>query len=135
MRHVRMMAGLIAMAAFLAAAGAFAQHEQHQATPPPGPKAGAAMPGMPGMGMGTCPMCQQHQEVKAIADQLQTSFTALQNEMDPATLRRKLEEHGVLLKQLQAKTQAAGPMMAMGGGSPGNMQGQMTCPMMTGEQK
>src|SRR3990172_7855091 len=60
-------------------------------------------------------MMSQHQETAKVIDQLVNSFSALENEKDPAVLKNKLAEHGALLKQLQSKFQESSGMMGMTG--------------------
>ena len=60
-------------------------------------------------------MMSQHQETAKVIDQLVNSFSALENEKDPAVLKTKLAEHGALLKQLQSKFQESSGMMDMMG--------------------
>ncbi len=60
-------------------------------------------------------MMSQHEELRSLIDQLSQSFASLENEKDPAVLKRKLAEHGALLKQLQSKFQQSSEMMDMMG--------------------
>jgi hypothetical protein len=60
-------------------------------------------------------MMSQHQELAKLVDQLNQSFAALENEKDPTLLRKKLAEHGALLKQLHNKFQQSSGMMDMMG--------------------
>ena len=112
--------------------GAVAQHEEHhsdQATPPADKgamdKAGGMMSGnmmtqMPKMMMG-------QNETGKLVDQLMKSFAAIEADKDSASLKAKLAEHGALLKELQANTQAQSHMMDM-------MQHMMGGSMMGGTQ-
>ena len=50
-------------------------------------------------------MMSQHEEMGKLIDQLVKSFSALENEKDPALLKKDLAEHGALLKELQSKFQ------------------------------
>lgn len=124
------------LAGVLASAVAVAQqHENHPGGPPP---AGAAPapgccanmgnPPKPGeqpmaghnMDMASCP----HMQAGKLADQLLTSFAALEQEKDMAALKLKLAAHGNLLKQLKTTTDQKCPMMEnMGGGMMGGMGG------------
>jgi hypothetical protein len=86
--------------------------------------AGHAMPGqgqtMPGhdqmQGMRPQQMQQmmtQHQEIEKLIDQLVKDFAALENEKDPAVLKKKLAEDSALLKRLQTSFHSG--MMGMMG--------------------
>jgi len=48
-------------------------------------------------------MMSQHEEVSKLVERLQNSFAILENEKDPALLKKELAEHGALLKDLEAK--------------------------------
>jgi hypothetical protein len=52
-------------------------------------------------------MMAQHEEVSKLVERLQNSFAILENEKDPALLKKELAEHGALLKGLEAKTGSA----------------------------
>jgi hypothetical protein len=56
-------------------------------------------------------MMGQHRELGKVIDRLNQSFAALEDEKDPALLKKKLAEHGVLLKQLESKFQQSSGMM------------------------
>lgn len=58
-------------------------------------------------------MMGEHREVADLVAKLSQSFAALQAEKDPAALAKKIAEHGVLLKELEAKIQAHSTMMEM----------------------
>ena len=57
-------------------------------------------------------MMAGHSEITQLVDKLAQSFAAVQAEKDPSALAKKLEEHGALLKQLQAKLAEHEKMMA-----------------------
>ena len=59
-------------------------------------------------------MMTQHQEMENLIDQLIKSFSVLENEKDPALLKKELAEHAALLKELQSKFQQSSAMMGMG---------------------
>ena len=59
-------------------------------------------------------MMTQHQEMGNLIDRLLKSFSALENEKDPALLKKELAEHAALLKELQSKFQQNSAMMPMG---------------------
>ena len=59
-------------------------------------------------------MMTQHQEMGKLIDQVVKSFSALENEKDPSLLKKKLAEHGALLKELHSKFQQNSGMMDMG---------------------
>lgn len=59
-------------------------------------------------------MMTRHQEMGNLIDQLVKSFSALETEKDPALLKKKLAEHGALLKEMQSKFQQNSGMMTMG---------------------
>ena len=59
-------------------------------------------------------MMSQHQELGKLIDRLNTSFAALEDEKNPTLLKKKLAEHGALLKELQSKFQQNSGMMGMG---------------------
>lgn len=81
---------------------AVAQHAGHD------PAAGAASPDMMAQHQ---KMMAQHQEIGKLIDELAKDFAALQNENDPAQLRKKLAEGNAKLTELQSKFQAASGMM------------------------
>jgi hypothetical protein len=56
----------------------------------------------------------QHQEMENLVDQLARSFSALETEKDHALLEKKLAEHSVLLKTLQARFQQNSAMAPKG---------------------
>ena len=87
-------------AATLLVTGIAAQHDEHhpdQATPA---DKSAAMP-----------MMASHAEVAQLAEQLVTSFAAIEKEKNGKARDEKLAEHGKLLKELQAKLQGQMRMM------------------------
>ena len=57
-------------------------------------------------------MMAGHSEITQLVDKLAQSFAAVQAVKDPSALAKKLEEHGALLKQLQAKLAEHEKMMA-----------------------
>lgn len=81
---------------------AVAQHAGHD------PAAGAAPPDMMAQHQ---KMMAQHQEIGKLIDELARDFAALQNENDPAQLKKKLAEDNAKVKDLQSKFQAASGMM------------------------
>jgi hypothetical protein len=114
MRQLKMIMAVAAVAGLLAAAG-FAQQQM-----PMAPSAG-----MQG-GMAMCSqMMTQHQEMATLTQKILDSFASLQNEKDPATLQKKLAEHGALLKELQTKESTMQTCPMMQGGQMGNMPGGM----------
>jgi hypothetical protein len=56
-------------------------------------------------------MMTQHEAMGKLIDQLVKGFSVLQNEKDPALLKKKLAEHGALLQELQSKFQQNSGMM------------------------
>lgn len=52
-----------------------------------------------------------HREMAALVEKLARSFAVVQADKDPATLQKRLAEHGALLKELQTKVQAHSQMM------------------------
>ena len=48
-------------------------------------------------------MMSQNEDVTKLVERLQNSFAILENEKDPALLKKELAEHGALLKDLEAK--------------------------------
>ena len=92
---------------------AVAQHDQHQSDASQAPAVGhETMAGkMP-------QMMTTQQEISALTDQLLKGFAVIEKEKDPAVLQKKLAEHGVLLKELEAKIQGQSQMME-------KMRGQM----------
>lgn len=95
--------------------GASAQHEEHHKdqAAPPATQADSAKPGMAGGMMSHMQMMNAEQETAKLTDELLKSFAAIQSEKDPAALKAKLEAHGALLKELQAKVQSHAHMMEM----------------------
>jgi len=99
--------------------GALAQHEEHHSGPAAAPADTNKMPGkMP-------QMMTAQKEIRTLANRLLNTFSAIENEKDPALLQSKLAEHGALLKELQSELLGQSQMME-------KMHGQM---MMGGEQK
>src|SRR5579859_5890455 len=94
----------LAATLFLFRVPAAAQHEGHTSATP-----GAAM--SPDMMSQHQKMMSEHQEIGKLIDQLVKDFSALENENDPALLKKKLAEDNATLKQLQSKLQAASGMM------------------------
>ena len=86
-----------------------AQHEGHhpEEATPQAEKAPEA-PAEPQM-MGQ--MMAQRGDIAKLVGELAKSFAAIEAEKDPTALKAKLAEHGKLLKELQAKTQAESKMM------------------------
>jgi hypothetical protein len=138
MKNARQLMGMAMLGGILMAAVAIAQqHENHPGGPPPAgttPAAGCCAnmgnPPKPGeqpmaghnMDMSSCP----HMQAGKLADELLTSFAALEKENDMAALKLKLAAHGTLLKQLKATSEQKCPMMEnMGGGMGGGMMGGM----------
>ncbi|MBI4455950.1 MAG: hypothetical protein HY644_08635 [Acidobacteria bacterium] len=99
-----MIATLLVAAVFLFAFRATAQHSEHH------------QGGMMSQDMMTQhqKMMAQHQDIENLIDQLLKSFSVLENEKDPGLLKKKLAEHGALLKELQSKFQQSSGMMNMG---------------------
>lgn len=58
-------------------------------------------------------MMTHHQEMGKLIDQLLITFSAMENEKDPAILKQKLVEHGALLKELRSKFQESSGTMGM----------------------
>ena len=56
-------------------------------------------------------MMAQHEAMGKLVDQIVKSFSVLENEKDPALLKKELAEHGALLKELQNKFQQNAGMM------------------------
>ena len=67
-------------------------------------------------------------ETSKLVDQLMKSFAAIDTENDPTALRKKLAEHGLVLKELQTTVQAQSRRMDM-------MQRMMSGGMMGREDK
>lgn len=57
------------------------------------------------------PMMAAHAEAAKLADQLVTSFAAIENEKNAKVRNEKLAEHGKLLKELQANLKGQSQMM------------------------
>jgi hypothetical protein len=103
--------------------GAAAQHEEHhqdQTAPPVGQadtgKAGGMMSGnmMSGNMMSHMSQTMMGQdETGKLVDQLVKSFAAIEGEKDRSALKKKLAEHGLLLKELQTRVEAQAHMMNM----------------------
>jgi hypothetical protein len=74
------------------------------------------------------PMMMGQNDTAKLVDQLRTSFAAIEAEKNPTARKKKLAEHGLLLKELQAKVGAQSHMMDM-------MQHMMGGAMMGGEDK
>ena len=105
MKSTSIVALTLAAALFLFGVPAVAQHEGHDSATP-----GAAM--SPDMMAQHQKMMSQHAEIGKLIEQLVKDFSALENENDPALLKKKLAEDNATLKQLQSKFQAASGMMA-----------------------
>lgn len=108
----------VAVATGLLVTGAVAQHEEHHQdqAAPPADKTDTGKTGgmMSGNGMSQMPQMMMGQnETGKLVDQLTKSFAAIEAEKDLAALREKLAEHGLLLKELQAKVRAQSHMMDM----------------------
>jgi hypothetical protein len=99
----------------LFAIGAAAQHDEHHTDQgASASQAETARPGMQDGMMSHMPqMMSGQQETAKVAEELLKSFAAIQSEKDPVALKAKLEAHGELLKQLQAKVQGQTHMMEM----------------------
>jgi len=133
MKYVAMHVGLVALAAALVADPALAQHEGHQAaqsaqTPDNTGTAKEAAAKPTGM------MAQMQERMKekkaareeigALTDQVMKSFAAIETENVPAALKAKIDQHGMLLRQLQTKLQAeAKDMGSMCGKTAGDKSG------------
>ena len=50
-----------------------------------------------------CMMMAQHGDIAKLVSRLENSFAILENEKDPALLKKELVEHGALLKDLESK--------------------------------
>ena len=105
MKSTSIVALTLAAALFLFGVPAVAQHEGHDSATP-----GAAM--SPDMMAQHQKMMSEHAEIGKLINQLVKDFSALENEKDPALLKKKLAEDEAMLKQLQTKFQAASGMMA-----------------------
>jgi uncharacterized protein HemX len=118
---------IAAVAAVLFVTGAAAQHEEHHSNQT-APKAeqGKSMAG--GMKSQMPQMMMEQNETAKLVDQLQKSFTAIEDEKDPAALKQKLAVHGALLKELQTKIRSQSHRMEM-------MQHMMDGSMMGGQVK
>ena len=114
----------VAMGLFVTDAAA--QHEEHhqdQTAPPPASatdkadtaKAGGMMSGnmMSQMMSQMPPMMMAQNETAKLVDRLTTSLAAIEAEKNPTARKKKLAEHGLLLKELQAKVGAQSHMMDM----------------------
>jgi hypothetical protein len=109
--------------------GAFAQNAQHHSGQAPAGNSEMMSGKMP-------PMMTTQREAGTLADQLLKSFAAIKDERDPAVLQKKLEEHGALLKELQAKLQTQSQMMEKMRGQMMMMMGHMMGEsMMGGDQR
>jgi len=87
--------------------GAAAQNQGAKQQPAPG-----VCPMCPqGQGMEGMPMTAQHQEMAKLIDQVSKSAAALEKENDTAALKKKVTEHNVLVKKLQAKFHSMDQMM------------------------
>ena len=139
--RTRNMVVAIGVATGLLVTGAAAQHEEHhqdQTAPPSASttdkadtaKAGNMMSGnmMSQMMSQMPPMMMGQNETAKLVDRLATSLAAIEAEKNPTARKKKLAEHGLLLKELQAKVGAQSHMMEM-------MQHMMGGAMMGGENK
>ena len=120
----------VAVATGLLVTAAVAQHEGHhedQATPLPDKTDTAQTGGMTSSKMMFQTMTGQS-EIGKLVDQLMKSFAAIESEDDPAALREKLAEHGLVLSKLQTTVQAQSRRMDM-------MQNMMSGGMMGREDK
>lgn len=122
MKHKVMAYSVVVLLAAFAVVAA-AQHSEHhpaQTTAKPEAK-------MQSMPMGD--MMAHHQEMEKLTNQLVDNFAALENERDPAAMRKLQAEHRALLEQLQGKVKERAEMMQ-------KMSEHMkTCPMMKSEHK
>ena len=120
--RIRNVVVAIGVAAGLFVTGAVAQHEEHHQdqTAPPADKADTAKAG--GMMSGNMmsqmmsqmpPMMMAQNETAKLVDRLTTSLAAIEAEKNPTARKKKLAEHGLLLKELQAKVGAQSHMMDM----------------------
>jgi len=108
--------------------GAFAQNAQHHSGQTPADHSDMMSGRMP-------QMMTTQREAGTLADQLMQSFAAIRDEKDPAVLQKKLEEHGALLKELQAKLQTQAQMMEKMRGQMMMMNHMMGESMMGGDQR
>jgi hypothetical protein len=101
---------ILTLIAGLGVATLRAQHQEHQApaSQTKGKMGGAMMGDMAGH---MAEMMGGHRQVAALVDKLALSFAAIQAERDPAALAKKMAEHEVMLKELQAKVKAHSAMM------------------------
>jgi hypothetical protein len=136
--RTKSMLAVIGVTAGLFVTSARAQHEEHHqdlAAPSDANTPGGMMPGnimsqMPQMMMG-------QNEAASLVDRLMKSYAAVEAEKNPTARRKKLAEHGLLLKELQTNVQAQLHLMEMTqqlmAGS--MMGGKITGGMATGEHK
>jgi hypothetical protein len=108
--------------------GAFAQNVQHHSGQAPADNSEMMSGKMP-------QMMTTQREAGTLADQLLKSFAVIKDEKDPAVLQNKLEEHGALLKELQAKLQTQSQMMEKMRGQMMMMGHMMGESMMGGDQR
>ncbi len=104
MKQTSVIAVTLAAALLLAGGPAVAQHAGHD-------PAGSAATASPDMMAQHQKMMAQHQEIGKLIDELAKDLAALQNENDPAQLKKKLAEDSARLTELQSKFQAASGMM------------------------
>ena len=132
------MIGAIAVATGLLVTGAVAQHEEHHQDQAAAPadktdtgKTGGMMSGnmisqMPQMMAQMPQMMMGQNETGKLVDRLMTSLAAIEAEKNPTARRKKLAEHGMLLKELQTQVQSQSHRMDM-------MQHMMSGSMMDGK--
>lgn len=61
-----------------------------------------------------CMMMAQHEDIAKLVNRLENSFAILENEKDPALLKKELVEHGALLKDLESKVGGESKEMCKG---------------------
>jgi hypothetical protein len=66
-------------------------------------------------------MMAQLQDVGKLIDRVAQSYAGLENEKEPVVLKKKLAEHGALVKELQTKFHASPVLMEHMGGHPMHM--------------
>jgi hypothetical protein len=102
-----------------------AQHEEHHQDQPAAPadkpdtgKTGGMISGnmmsqMPQMMAQMPQMMMGQNETGKLVDRLMTSLAAIETEKNPTARRKKLAEHGMLLKELQTQVQSQSHRMDM----------------------
>jgi hypothetical protein len=105
----------VTVATGLLVTGAMAQHDEHhpdQAAPTDKAATGK-MGGMMAHENMMSQMMTEQNETGKLVDRLMTSLTAIEQEKNSTARKRKLAEHGALLKEFQTKVQAQSKMMDM----------------------